>query len=234
MIGEEATKAAAFVEGHVNDFERHILGAIVTHEGGGLKIAQADLKSKLDRGARREVPTDRGNTAAEAGSFDLKAARFFEVGADGDDGLVEAHTFVTALTHKLAVGREGERRKSEISLLESTVRQEGSGPCKIEFFERLHRGDAQLLRLKPPEEFLGLENALERGDGFGCGNAAESFDGFHAKIGSGTCGQIAVDDCEQAAQGFAIFSDTDFVNRERHHQWVEMIKQFEQNAAAPR
>lgn len=44
IVGEEAAVLAALVEAHVDDFEGHVLGAIVAHEGGGLDVAKAELK----------------------------------------------------------------------------------------------------------------------------------------------------------------------------------------------
>src|SRR5258707_1917362 len=76
-VGEQAAEFAALVEAHVDDLEGHVLGAIVAHEGGGLEIAQADLKAQGDRSAGRQVAADGGDAAGEAGGLDLQAAGFF-------------------------------------------------------------------------------------------------------------------------------------------------------------
>ncbi len=43
VIGKQAAVFAALVEAHVNDFEGHILGAIVPHKGSGQDVAKAEL-----------------------------------------------------------------------------------------------------------------------------------------------------------------------------------------------
>src|SRR5438477_158277 len=51
VVGEQAAELAALLQAHVDDFEGHILGAIVAHEGSSLEISQAYLKAQRDRGA---------------------------------------------------------------------------------------------------------------------------------------------------------------------------------------
>src|ERR1700685_2684444 len=232
VVGEEAAETAALFERDVDDFDRHVLGSIVAHERGGLKVAQANLKFELHGRARREVAADFRDAAGEAGGFDLQGARLFEVGADSELRFREAHALVAALADEFGVGLEGERREREIFAVETALRQESNGPTGIEPSERLDRGDAQLLRLLPAEKFFGFDDALERGDRFGRMDAAEGFDGFDAKVCTAPGRQIAVNNCEQAAERFAIAGDADFVDGERHDERVEGIEKFEKNAAA--
>ena len=81
VIGEEAAVFAALVEAHIDDFEGHVLGAVVAHEGGGLNVAKAELQPELNMRPRGEVTAYGGDPAREACGFNLETAAFLEVGA---------------------------------------------------------------------------------------------------------------------------------------------------------
>src|SRR5579872_2876334 len=74
VICEKTAETAALLEGDVHDFERHVLRTVVTHQRGGLEVAQAELKFELYRRTWRQVAADFRHAAGEAGGFDLKAA----------------------------------------------------------------------------------------------------------------------------------------------------------------
>src|SRR5712692_418078 len=85
--------------------------------------------------------------------------------------------------------------------------------------------------MSPAKHFFGLEDALERGDGFRRMNAAERLGGLDAQIRTGTGGQIAIDDVHESSQRFAISSDSDFFDDHGHYQRVDVIEQLQKNAA---
>src|SRR5580698_1246410 len=139
---------------------------------------------------------------------------------------------MAALAHEFRVGLDGNRCERQILAVEAALRQERYCPNGIEPSERLDRGDAQFLRLNPAEEFFSFDDALERGDGFGRIDTTERFDSFDAKVRAAAGGQIAVNDGEQTAKCLAIAGDADFVDGERHDERVQVIEDFEQDAAA--
>jgi hypothetical protein len=101
VVSKQAAVFAALVEAHVYDFEGHVLGAVVAHEGSGQDVAKAELKLELHMRPRGEVTADGSDPAREAGGFNLKTAVFLEVGAHGGDSLMQTDTRVAPLADKL-------------------------------------------------------------------------------------------------------------------------------------
>src|SRR5207245_8775436 len=136
---------------------------------------------KLNGSSGSEVTADGGEAAAQAGGLNLQPATFFEIQANGANGLLQPDALVPTLANEARLRGNLERRKHQVFFADAALGQELAHPFGIQFLEGLHRGDAQFMRITPAEHFFGFYDALQRGQSFRRMNAAQSFDGFYAQ-----------------------------------------------------
>src|ERR1700743_3447673 len=60
IVHQEPAIFVSFVERHIDNLESHILGAIVAHHSGDLKVAQTGLQAQLHLCPRRQMTTNGG------------------------------------------------------------------------------------------------------------------------------------------------------------------------------
>ncbi len=121
MAGQKTAVFAAFFEIHIHDFEGHFLGAIVAHHGGGLHLAEANLQAQLNGSSRSEVTADGGEAAAQAGGLNLQPATFFEIQANGANGLLQPDALVPALANEARLRGNLERRKHQVFFADAAL-----------------------------------------------------------------------------------------------------------------
>src|ERR1700738_4039574 len=164
IVGEQTAELAALIEVHVYDLEGHALAAVVAEQSRSLEMAQTELHLQLHRRARRQVAIDSGNAAGKAHRANFHTAILFEVDAEGHYGLLQADTSMPALAHKFVVDGHFERSQREIPFAQAALGEKFPRPYWVQLLKRLQGGDAQLLRMSPAEDFLGLDDAFQRGD----------------------------------------------------------------------
>src|SRR6266478_3618581 len=159
---------------------------------------------------------DGGNAAGKADGVNFHSAVLAEIDAVGHYRLLQAHASMPTLANKLAVRGHFERSQREVCLAQAALGKEFACPRGVQFLKRLQGGDAQLLRMRPTENLLGLDDAFQRGNRLGRMNAAKRFGGSHAQKRSRPGGQIAIHNVHQAAKRFAVRGHADFVDDQRH------------------
>src|SRR5262249_17117927 len=137
-----------------------------------------------------------------------------------------------ALANEFAVGGHIERSERQIQLIKAAGWTVLRSHLRIQFLQSLQCGDANFLGMLPAEDFAGFENAHQTASGIVCVEPADGLDRLYLNKRSSAIGQIAVDDVLQAAKGISIAGDPNFVDDERQKNWINVIDQFEQNAAA--
>src|SRR5260221_6076034 len=127
-------------------------------------MAQAELHLQLHRRAWRQVPIYGGDAAGQAHGANFHAAILSEVDAEGHYWLLQADASMAALAHKPGVNEHFERSQREIRFAQAASGDKFTRPCPVQLLKRLPGGDAQLLRMSPAGNLLGLDDALSRGN----------------------------------------------------------------------
>src|SRR6516164_1044213 len=80
ILDEQFAQFRPLFEPHVHNFKGDVLRSAVSHQYGGLNIAQPDLYPQLDRRARSEAHTNRRQPSRQTGGLDLQTAILLQVG----------------------------------------------------------------------------------------------------------------------------------------------------------
>src|SRR5260370_16665674 len=84
-----------------------------------------------------------------------------------------------ALANNLAVRGHCEWSQRDVCLAQAALGKEFACPRGVQFLKRLQGGDAQLLRMRPTENLLGLDDAFQRGNRLSRMNAPNPFAASH-------------------------------------------------------
>src|SRR5215470_10387992 len=76
IVGQQAAEFDALIEGHVHEFEGHVLRTVIAEKCRSLQAAHAELKFKLDRSSGMHVAVNGGDPASETGRANFQAAIF--------------------------------------------------------------------------------------------------------------------------------------------------------------
>ena len=138
---------------------------------------------------------------------------------------------MSPLAHESRADGNIQRGQHQVFSADTALGPEVAHPFRVQLFEGLHGGDAQLVGIAPTEHFLGFDNALQGRQRFRRIDSAQGFDGLHAQKFRGAIRQVAVGDGQQSAEGFTVAGHSDFVDDQGHDERVHVIEQFHQDVA---